>query len=252
MPIYLKQLDGVTSSDIDADNRTISNVTDPTTDDQAVNKGYADGIVSAPTTLNKAANPSASAGDGSSTGIAISSTPAHDSYVKVDVNGIAYELGDGVKTKDCYFSGDSGSTARAISAIVATDVLYWNGVIAGVELLTTDEVNLYYETSTTPTSGPPPDDQFVSSSTVNMSVDYRYWYCDTTSNAITMNLPAISSSTRQIIFDIKLDNKPGSNNVTIVPNGSDTIEESSSFVISTEKVSITIRCPSTGTDWKLH
>ena len=211
-----------------------------------------DDSVPSPTTLDKARNPSASSGDGSTTNLAISQTPSHDSYVKIGVNGISYELGDGVKTKDCFFSGDSGATARNIADIVSGDVLYWNGVIADVELLVTDEVDFFYETATGTTTEALPTDQFVTSATVNMTVDTRYWYCDTTSNAIQMNLPAISSATRGWIFDVKLDNRPGSNNVTIVPNGSDTLEEASSYVISTEKVSITIRCPSTGTDWKLH
>lgn len=252
MTVYLKQLAGVTASDIDADSRTVSNVTTPTTNDQAANKGYVDGAISAPTTLDKSFIPLATSGDGAATDIAISATPAHDSYVTVHVNGVGYEVGDGVKTKECYFSGDSGTTARNIADIIAGDFLYWNGVIAQFELDTDFEVDLYYETATTVVTEPLPTDAFPTTTPFAMTVDTRYYYCDTTSNSIGMLLPAISSGTRQIIFDIKLDIKGGSNTVTITPNGSDTVEGAASLVISTEKVSYTLRCPSTGTDWKFH
>lgn len=43
-PIRLKQLDGVTSSDVDVDSRTISNVASPSTGDQAANKTYVDSV----------------------------------------------------------------------------------------------------------------------------------------------------------------------------------------------------------------
>lgn len=75
---------------------------------------------------------------------AIAATPAGD-YVRAFVNGLAVELGDGVRTKDCYFSADGGATARAISAIAAGDHLYWVGSVAGYELATTDRIDLDYE-----------------------------------------------------------------------------------------------------------
>jgi len=81
--------------------------------------------------------------DDSATGLTITSTPAGDSLVMVLVNGIKVELGNGVKTSDCYFSGNGGSSARAISAITAGDELYWNGVSA-YTLETTDSVDFIY------------------------------------------------------------------------------------------------------------
>ena len=81
--------------------------------------------------------------DDSATGLTITSTPAGDSLVMVLVNGIKVELGDGVKTSDCYFSGNGGTSARAISAITAGDELYWNGVSA-YTLETTDSVDFIY------------------------------------------------------------------------------------------------------------
>lgn len=69
------------------------------------------------------------------TGLTITRTPAGDSGVVVSVNGVGIKIGDGSKTGcDAYFSGDSGSTARAISAIAASDKFYWNGIIAGYGL----------------------------------------------------------------------------------------------------------------------
>lgn len=83
------------------------------------------------------------AADDSATGLTISATPAGDSLVMVLVNGIKVELGDGVKTADCYFSGNGGSTARAIADIASGDELYWNGVSA-YTLETTDVVDFIY------------------------------------------------------------------------------------------------------------
>jgi hypothetical protein len=47
--------------------------------------------------------------------------------VQVLINGVMIELGDGVKTKDGYFSGDNGSTARAHNALASGDKFFWNG-----------------------------------------------------------------------------------------------------------------------------
>jgi hypothetical protein len=81
---------------------------------------------------------------------AIAVTPVHapsanGNYVLVRVNGIGYTVGNATRTAvDCYFSGDGGATARAFSAIVATDLLYWNGSIAGFQLAVTDKVDFIY------------------------------------------------------------------------------------------------------------
>ena len=86
---------------------------------------------------------SATSSDGDTSGVTIAAAPA--GMVNVIVNGIMQELGQGVKTKDCYFSADGGSTARAISAIAANDTLYWNGSVAGFQLDTNDKITLSYE-----------------------------------------------------------------------------------------------------------
>src|SRR5262245_56989745 len=66
-------------------------------------------------------------------------------YVGVRVNGIDYVVGDGVKTKDCYFSGNAGTTARSFGSIVSGDKLYWVGSVAGFQLATTDKIDFVFE-----------------------------------------------------------------------------------------------------------
>ena len=97
-----------------------------------------------PVTSNKNQASLAVSTDNASTGIAIASTPAAGSMVTPHIGSYFPELGNGVKTKDCYFSADSGSTAKAYGSIVASDVLYFNAVIAGVSLDTSDLWSLEY------------------------------------------------------------------------------------------------------------
>ena len=84
-------------------------------------------------------------GDESNTGVKITHSPYYDSYVTVEINGISVELGNGTKNADAYFSGDGGLTAATIEDIRAGDELIWNGIVAGYELTTEDEINLIYE-----------------------------------------------------------------------------------------------------------
>lgn len=100
------------------------------------------------TAQNKEETPTATSGDNATTGITMSVTPGNDSYVKVHVNGISYTVGDGVKTKDCYFSDDAGTTAKAIASIVSGDQLIWNGLVTGFDLETSDIINLGYTVTT--------------------------------------------------------------------------------------------------------
>lgn len=84
------------------------------------------------------------------------------------------------------------------------------------------------------------------------TVGIRYYYLDTTSAAVTVTLPAISAATRGAVFTVKLDVKgPGKNGIVGITGG-DTIDGAGSVNIVTEGNSVTIRCPSTGTDWKEH
>jgi hypothetical protein len=66
----------------------------------------------------------------------------------VRVNGLDVSVGDAAKTSACYVSGDGGTTARAMRAIVAGDLLYWVGSVAGFQLATTDVVDFLYPVTT--------------------------------------------------------------------------------------------------------
>jgi hypothetical protein len=83
-------------------------------------------------------------GNYSTTGIFITYTPFADSDVAVKINGIEVNLG-GNKLKECYFSANGGTTAKAIANIEAGDQLIWNGVIAGFELDSLDDIDLAYQ-----------------------------------------------------------------------------------------------------------
>jgi hypothetical protein len=100
-----------------------------------------------PVTTNKIITAVVTTADGDAAtagGDALASTPGGDGYVAVRINGIGVQVGDGNKTKSCYFSADGGTTARAFSAIVAGDRLYWNGSIAGYQLDTSDTIDFIY------------------------------------------------------------------------------------------------------------
>lgn len=72
-------------------------------------------------------------------------TPAGDGHVRVLINGCAQTVGDGVRTKDCYFSSDGGATAKTIANITSGDSLYWVGSVAGFQLAAaTDVVDFDY------------------------------------------------------------------------------------------------------------
>lgn len=100
-----------------------------------------------PSTQNKAMTASVTVADGDQVvPVAIAATPAAGSYVAVLVNGSRVIVGDGTKIgADAYFSGDAGTTARALSAIVSGDTCHWNGSIAGYQLAATDRVDFDYE-----------------------------------------------------------------------------------------------------------
>lgn len=85
----------------------------------------------------------ATTGNAQTTGVSIAKDVAADSGVMVFVNGVAAHL-SGDKLADCYFSSDSGATARTLTSIAKDDVLYWNGTIAGFDLETTDLITVTY------------------------------------------------------------------------------------------------------------
>jgi hypothetical protein len=104
----------------------------------------ANGILAAVPVSNRLERtPLAVSVDGGSTGVSMLIAQAAGSRVDVYVNGVRAALGDGVKTLDCYFSSDSGATAKSYANIAGGDVLYWNG--ASVYALETDDrVSILY------------------------------------------------------------------------------------------------------------
>jgi phage-related tail fiber protein len=72
------------------------------------------------------------------------STPTQHAYLEVFVNGLKETVGDGVRTKSCYFSVDGGTTARSFATITAGDSLYWVGSVAGYQLSAADLIDFDY------------------------------------------------------------------------------------------------------------
>ena len=102
---------------------------------------------SVPTKDDKDLVPLSTSGDGSPTGLTITTNPTGAApYVGMSANGVEYTVGDGVKTTDAYFSADGGTTAKVFGAILAGDELIWNAVIAGFDLLNSrDSINFDYD-----------------------------------------------------------------------------------------------------------
>jgi len=108
-----------------------------------------------PSRGNKSMTASTTTADGNvACATAVATTPAASTTagggIGVRVNGVNYLVGDGTKVAvDCYFSGNGGTTARALRSVVAGDLLYWNGSVAGFELAAgTDKIDFVYDVST--------------------------------------------------------------------------------------------------------
>lgn len=91
-------------------------------------------------------------GDGSSTGISLQNVPAQNTRVDVYVNGEKIPVGNGIKTQDCYFSRDGGTTALIFNQLQFGDILYWNGLISHIGDLNSAEdkvsINFHYRAAT--------------------------------------------------------------------------------------------------------
>ncbi len=121
------------------------------------------GVSSSPVRANKNMVASATSADGQvATVTTVTITPATASggsggYIGVAVNGVLYVVGDGTKVGvACYFSGDGGTTARSMLSVVAGDSLYWNGSIAGFELIASDRIDFLYNVNSLLTGGTGP------------------------------------------------------------------------------------------------
>jgi hypothetical protein len=72
--------------------------------------------------------------------------PTLDGWVEVLINGIEYDLADGSKTGDLYFSADGGVTAKLIKDITSGDELHL-GTTLGFTTDNTDRVSYLYKIS---------------------------------------------------------------------------------------------------------
>jgi len=84
-------------------------------------------------------------GDSQSTGIVLVGSPIVSSRVDVIVNGVIYNVGDGVKTTDFYFSPNGGVTAKTLSTLTLGDELIFNGITSGIITLDgNDKISINY------------------------------------------------------------------------------------------------------------
>ena len=103
---------------------------------------------SKPSTLNKyETTTGTTVGDNYNTGVRLSGTPVTSSYVGVEINGLGVNVGDGITTRDCYFSSNgTAGGVRTFSTVTTGDYLVWNTVIAGYDLDNTDIITILYNT----------------------------------------------------------------------------------------------------------
>lgn len=96
-----------------------------------------------PTNLGMAASATAADFDlACATAMAV--TPTFGSPLSVLVDGVCAYVGDGVRTTECYFSADGGTTAKKFANVIAGDLLYWVGSVAGYQLAVTDVIDFEY------------------------------------------------------------------------------------------------------------
>jgi hypothetical protein len=85
--------------------------------------------------------------------------------------------------------------------------------------------------------------------TVDAATDYAVIVDRTVAGATTVNLPAGVAGQIFVIVDGKGD--AGTNNITISPNGAQTIAGSSSLVLNKNRQAVWLQYSTTGTDWKI-
>jgi hypothetical protein len=82
--------------------------------------------------------------------------------IDVYVNGLSATTGPG---KDCYFSADNGITAKVDGEERMGDKLFWNGLISGYDLETTDKIDFDYIITTSGVQAP----------TINLTISGNSW-----------------------------------------------------------------------------
>jgi len=78
------------------------------------------------------------------TATALAATPSGGGFIQVAVNGKIVSVGGVAKDKDCFFTGNGGTDARAIGAAVAGDELYWVRANAEYSLDADDRIDFFY------------------------------------------------------------------------------------------------------------
>lgn len=96
-------------------------------------------------TLNKAmVSLVTSSDEDQATSVAVALAPVSGGSVDVWVSGVKVTVGDGDKTKECYFSTNIGVTALPLSSIVVGATLHWMGSNATYELDGTELIDFIY------------------------------------------------------------------------------------------------------------
>lgn len=82
--------------------------------------------------------------NGGFSGVTLTDDPPANCRVDVFVNGELLECGDGTKTKEFYLSADNGATAVTFANTTTGNKLYFNAVVCGWNLETTDKISVHY------------------------------------------------------------------------------------------------------------
>lgn len=94
---------------------------------------------------NKFETPLAVTTDNGDTGLTLADNPPVGCRIDVFVNGELLECGDGVKTKNFYLTNDNGLTARSFTDTANGDKLFFNAVVTGWNLETSDKISIHFE-----------------------------------------------------------------------------------------------------------
>jgi hypothetical protein len=82
----------------------------------------------------------------SPTGIVLTNQPAPTTFIKVNINGFLVDVGNGLRMQwPCYFSNDGGIMPKRFDNLEEGDQLYWNAIVAGYGLDSTDTIDISYQ-----------------------------------------------------------------------------------------------------------